>query len=530
MSDVIMHLNKFLSKPALARARYWICHLAMAYLATATVIGTAVCQSPVPGAATLHVTTREVVLDIVVTDKRGNFVDGLKKDDFTVSEDKVQQRIVYFQPPSAHTIPPNTPEVQSTTDLRNIGNAPVTILVLDELNTTFADMAYARGALEKWLQRQPTKLQQPTVLLVASDEKFALLHDYTQDREALLTTLEKHFPSYPYRMSKGGSIGPDAGTRMAMSLGSLMQIAEASGGTPGRKNIIWIGVGFPALMLDDVSGTKEAEITQAAVRTVEVMLKARATLNVIDPTEMSDHSIDMNNPENLSLGILQSLQEPTSATQSGYLNFDTFAPATGGILYAGLNDVDQKIEQAINNGANYYTISYSPANKNENDPQFRNISVLMRDPSLTATTRTGYYPDVRRNSDAIPPPPSTHDLAFDLVSAALSSVVYNGLRIEGAEAANGYKLTIPVADLQTHRSNNEQDMVEVTVMQVCFDARNNVLRHRAFELSSIISADDLRRGQVVFTVPSEKVPSGTKRIRFVVRDAVNEKIGTFDTK
>jgi len=525
-----MQLNKSLLRPAVDRAHHWICRLAVACLVATTVIGTAACQSPTPGATTLHVTTREVVLDIVVTDKRGNFVDGLKKDDFTVLEDKVQQRVVYFQPPSSHTIPPDTSEVRSTADLRNIGNAPVTILVLDELNTAFADMAFARGALEKWLRRQPAKLQQPTVLLVASDEKFALLHDYTQDRDALLSVLEKHFPSYPYRMSKGGSIGPDAGARMAMSLGSLMQIAEASGGTPGRKNIIWIGVGFPALMLDDVSGTKEEEITQAAVRTIEVMLKARATLNVIDPTEMSDHSIDMNNPENLSLGTLQSLQAPTSATQSGYLNFNTFAPATGGILYAGRNDVDRQIEQAINNGANYYTISYSPANKNENDAQFRNISVLMRDPRLTATTRTGYYPEARTNSNAIPAPPSTHDLAFDLVSAALSSVVYNGLRIEGVASPNGFKLTIPLADLQTHRSNNGQDIVEVTVMQVCFDAKNKVLSHQAFELSSIISADNLRQRQVVFAVPGEKVPAGTKHIRFVVRDAVNEKIGTFDTK
>jgi VWFA-related protein len=207
--------------------------------------------------------TREVVLDVVVTDRKGNFVNGLTQNDFTILEDKVNQKITSFQPPSAHMRSPDAPAVNSSADLGKIGNAPVTILVLDELNTQFADMVYARGSMEKWLSQQPAKLTQPTALMVASDEKFAVIHDYTQNRDELLVALKKYFPSYPFRMSKGGSVGPDAGTRMAMSLGTLVQIAQASTGTPGRKNVIWVGVGFPSLTLDDVSGAKEAEITAA---------------------------------------------------------------------------------------------------------------------------------------------------------------------------------------------------------------------------------------------------------------------------
>src|ERR1017187_5825802 len=76
--------------------------------------------------------------------------------------------------------------VTSAADLPKIGNAPVTILVLDELNTAFADMSFARQSLEKYLLAQPEVLNQPTALLVASNTKFQLLQDYTQKRADVL--------------------------------------------------------------------------------------------------------------------------------------------------------------------------------------------------------------------------------------------------------------------------------------------------------------------------------------------------------
>src|SRR5215467_3771975 len=55
---------------------------------------------------TLKVSTRIVVLDVVVTDKEGTLVSReLMRDDFTVLEDGQQQTIRSFDPPSAHRMP-----------------------------------------------------------------------------------------------------------------------------------------------------------------------------------------------------------------------------------------------------------------------------------------------------------------------------------------------------------------------------------------------------------------------------------------
>jgi VWFA-related protein len=107
--------------------------------------------------STIKVTTRIVVLDVVVTDKKGNLIHSqLTRDDFTVFEDGQQQAIRSFEPPSEHQMPvSDSAIVNSAADLKKIGDAPVTILVLDELNSRFEDMSFSRQMMIKYLQSQP---------------------------------------------------------------------------------------------------------------------------------------------------------------------------------------------------------------------------------------------------------------------------------------------------------------------------------------------------------------------------------------
>src|SRR5580704_8352348 len=71
-------------------------------------------QQPAPasgqaGAYSLQVKSQLVVLDVVVTNKKGAAVGGLTRDDFKVYENKVPQEIVSFEPaarPGAVTAAP----------------------------------------------------------------------------------------------------------------------------------------------------------------------------------------------------------------------------------------------------------------------------------------------------------------------------------------------------------------------------------------------------------------------------------------
>jgi len=143
-------------------------------------------QAPATGQApaTIQVQSQIVLLDVTVTDAQGKPVTDLRQDEFRITESKVPQTVVSFEPPSAHRMPATAeagnPIVNSTADLAKIGEAPVTLLVLDELNTGFFDRDFARTRTIAWLKRQPAVLPQPTALLAINDRNLHLLRDYTR--------------------------------------------------------------------------------------------------------------------------------------------------------------------------------------------------------------------------------------------------------------------------------------------------------------------------------------------------------------
>jgi VWFA-related protein len=97
----------------------------------------------------IEVTSALVFLDVTVVDKKGRpVVSGLTQDDFTITEDKQPQHIFSFEAPETHVMGPNAE------DNNPDGKAPVTILVLDLLNSSFADFAYIRYEVKQFLMAQ----------------------------------------------------------------------------------------------------------------------------------------------------------------------------------------------------------------------------------------------------------------------------------------------------------------------------------------------------------------------------------------
>ena len=224
-------------------------------------------KAPAQDTPTFTITTREVILDVVVTDKAGHVVDDLTKDDFTVSENGVPRAIHWFETPALHILPSNV-QINSTEDLEhNAPEAPCDIIVLDELNTRFEDTAFARYAIRKYLRARNGKLINPTELLAVSEKKIQVLHEFTRDSNAILSSLNAHLTAYPWNLNQGAS-GQNLIDRLALSLAALEQVAESTKGHAGHKNLIWIGRGFPAIDTD----TLQDEAKQSVLGTIHHML------------------------------------------------------------------------------------------------------------------------------------------------------------------------------------------------------------------------------------------------------------------
>ena len=153
------------------RGRLHLLTVELLIAATALIATTTFAQSssdsPSPRNSSIVVNARLVVLDVVATDPSGHSVNGLTAKDFQVFEDGKLQRMRSLELPTDHSLPSasvaaGVSEVFNPAQPATFGRSPVNILVLDQLNTHFADSSFARTSLHNYLTSQPPQLPQPT--------------------------------------------------------------------------------------------------------------------------------------------------------------------------------------------------------------------------------------------------------------------------------------------------------------------------------------------------------------------------------
>jgi VWFA-related protein len=457
-------------------------------------------------ATTFKATSRLVLLDVVVTDLNGQFASGLTRSDFTVLEDGKPQSITSFEAPAEHPRNPISGD-----------QAPVNILVLDELNTKFADMAYARSQLVHYLRKQPAQLRQASALAVLNNYEFKVLRNYTRDRDQLLEDLKKHSPNLPWKMQKGFQT-----ERLDRSLLALQQIAAATIGIPGRKTLIWVGVGFPSRNLIGLNDEIKATIENGINLTINRLLEARVTMYPIDPTMMDSLKVtaamDTGDPDVGSVSMMA--DDPFDSD----VNLANFGPATGGRSFHWRNDIDEVIQSSADDGAKYYTMAYIPTNRSD-DTKFRAIHIKLR-PGLVARTRNGYYP-----VDA----PLTKDMVtLDIQQAAFNSFPYTAVPITVTGKANPETATctlyINSQSLSWQTLPNGDAHAQIRVGMASFSADGKMLHYEGIERAVTTPAADFKAlmlRPVVLHVQTQ-LSKGAKRLRYVVRDDTTGHMGAVD--
>lgn len=469
------------------------------------------------GVYTIRRSSRIVVLDVVVTDAKGNIVSDLKRDDFSVTEAKEPQTILNFEETGAHT-PNSEMAINSTADLDRLApRAPVNIVLLDEFNTRFEDMAFARYSLKKYLQKQPDKMMMPTMLIAVNLQRFTVLHDYTQDKGSILDALDHHFVAYPWQVHQGQWLPERFGT----AFGTLMRVAQATVGHPGHKNMIWIGRGFPSLNLANVQVDAASRIDNAVQECVNMLRDARVTLYSVDPAGV------MIDPG--TYGTDAALDDPFG----GNYQFSRLAKATGGRALYGRNDVDAEIGTSMRDGSSFYTLTYRPSNTTLDPLKFRKIHVSLTRPGLTATTREGYYPEM--GPGRVNPQNPSRRLAFDLVAANSSTMAYDGVPLTlTASAKDPDRFTIHIearALAWSSATETEPRRAEVILMVSSYDRKGKELNRRAQSIRAPAPADVPPTGPLErnldITTTLEHDPKAV-RARFVVRVSATGRIGTAD--
>jgi VWFA-related protein len=521
------------------------CNIGLSWIVLAGMFSTISAQPPAPETQTLHVTSRLVVLDVTVTDAKGHFVSGLDKSQFTIFEDKTSQTIQSFEPSELHAMPAASVGkmlVGSSRDLERIGNAPVNIIVLDERNTPFGDVAYSLQMLEHYLLAQPEVLPAPTLLVSTSAlNRFTVLHDYTQSRADLIEVLRKQRNEGDVSAINTHSearIDP-AAVGLNQVVAPLVQIADSVRDLPGRKNIIWIGYGFAPVPTEHLN-KREAELVRTMLHDVtDRLLRARVTLNIIDPEGTISHDTSQTDVvyQDVAARMIDATALSSSASYglefgpySGAFSFDKFATASGGHIIKGRNDLDVQVAQTAQDGAQYYTLSYAPTSSMETSQDFRKIRIVMKDPALVARTREGYFGGtVPVDKVTIGEKKQANPLEFDLVTAAQNRLTYTALHIDASRDSKGVAVRVRAHDLKWDAPPTEIRHAEMTAFLVYYDSKGRNLGQHANEVKIALHAED--KVDLSSTVGIDMpfaLPPATSRVRIVVRDAATGKLGTAD--
>src|SRR5260370_4144796 len=144
-------------------------------------------------ATVLQVHTRLVVIDVIATDEHGHAVPDLKATDFSVLEDGQPQKVRAFAfehpfaPDPNEKFPVLPPNVFTNLPLFPSSSA-MSVIVMDVLNTSLTDQAYARQKLLHYLDNMPPN--EPTAIYIMGD-RLKMVHDFSTDHAALKEAVEK---------------------------------------------------------------------------------------------------------------------------------------------------------------------------------------------------------------------------------------------------------------------------------------------------------------------------------------------------
>jgi len=484
-------------------------------------------QQPVPsvsqasgsqaGIYSLQVNSQMVVLDVVVTDKQGRIVTGLGKDDFHVFEDKAPQTILSLDQAESH-LPPADLSIDSTAELDKLEpDVPVNIIVLDEVNTKFEDEAFARYSIKKYLNSQTDTLALPTMLVAVNLQRFMVLRDYTRSKKEILYALDHHLATLPWQAKTKSWVAE----QFNASFLSLQEVAQATAGHPGHKNMIWIGRGFPPINPEYLTPQANDELKVAIENCTNLLRDARVTLYTVDPA-----GIEVTPPDQDENGFYE--DDPFG----GQVDFDAMATATGGKSFFGRNDVDKLIETSARDGASFYTLAYKPSTAIQDAKAFRNIRIAMKDPSLHAATREGYY----AHPPAVPPAldangKSSRQLVLDLSVAGESLMVYDAVPItllRDPAAPDNFQIILKTSDIAWQAEDSNRLSAAISVFVESFDKKGKLLNRKG-NINTVglpASATPLLPAAPTLSMPVT-LPTGppAARLRFVVRVNSSGKIG-----
>ena len=446
-------------------------------------------QNPAPAATpqqapTFKMRVDYVEVDALVTDRQGQFVHNLKKEDFQVFEDGKPQTIANFGivdipvEKADKVLYASTPvEPDMKTNERPF-DGRIYVMVIDDLHTNFARSSRVKQAGKRFIQRN-----------LGSNDLMAVVHtagasdgnqEFTNNRRLLMAAVDKaigrklpsptvtraqEFERTRGTPDEGEAINdPDDAERAFQAKNSretLRAVADWFVGVRGRrKTILFLSEGIDydttTVFNQNAQANNQASSVIDATRAVIASAtKGNVSIYGIDPrgltgldedamgidtfpTALPDEGFDQKALNSLGIGTSSLMNEVRIDQDS----LRTLSDETGGFAVVNSNQFADAFERIVNDNSTYYVLAYYPPAAKPGG--YHKIEVKVTRPDLIVRSRRGYTLPKANAAANTNRPPSAAALA-DVLDALDSPLPVSGLTMRVFAAP--FKGTAPNASV-----------------------------------------------------------------------------------
>ena len=528
---------------------------------------------------------RVVLVDVIATDPSGHPVTGLTEGDFEVVEKvgwaaRVPEKIQSFRVADTTSLRNKTqvrellripPETQRDLSVARELSAPLTVLLLDNLNTDLlgpsvreqvASMANlgcddVRGEIGEaggyqLVPVDPICRTVPVAVLLLGP-RLEMLQDFDADRNVLRATLAHAFGAKSSKtaaadlaavVAANESVPPanrpsplpviqawnrvpknvnDRVRRVQMTMDAMRAIARHLAGYPGRKRLIWVSSSFP-FSITPQPGTSYFDDPWSyrgqAATVMNALANARVSLYPARPGLISIQQESTNDP---AATAVQASTDYFAAT----VPMQEFAGLTGGQACIDDNDLATCFDRVLHDGLVDYEITYSPPSENWSEGFHR---IVIRTPrrDVSLSYRQYYYVRGERPAGA---DMGLKQAACDDLMTATSLQVTAQLQAGPAEPAK-FALAVDGTLLTADALKDDRARLRLHLdFAVCvFDAQGRPLRHVQYPTQQEMSMEEFKTVQRsgVRRLLEFQPAAGTKLVRWVVHDSLTGRLGSVD--
>jgi VWFA-related protein len=319
--------------------------------------------APLLAQAPAQTDSEQMTIHVTVAARNGDPIDGLTKDDFTLTDNKHPEPI---------------------TDLRELKKTQVGIvIVLDAVNLPYSEVSFARQQLGQYFSSNP-HLPQPTALGVFLFDGLKMQSGFTTDGTALRSQLDHYEIGLRELPRSSGVYGAEERLQLSLRMftGLVGQLPKE-----GMKRIIWISPGWPLLGGPgiELNNSQRAPLFTNIVAITTELRRSQIVVDAVNPGGASEDVGRTNFYETF-------LRAPRSVhdVELGQLGLQVIAQQSGGLVLNGSNDIAGLVKQAMTQSSGGYELTFVPA-PGERENEYHELQLKVRRPGVSVHTTAGYY-------------------------------------------------------------------------------------------------------------------------------------------